>query len=74
MFVDLATMTTKAGRFWLSVPSRVGDPRAQTRLSGDLIAGLGEGDGRLVIDGVGIHAADEAHFIDDFGRVGQQTR
>ena len=50
----------------------VGDPGAQAGPAGDLVARLGEGDGRLVVDGVGIHAADEAHFVDHLGRVGQQ--
>ena len=50
----------------------VGDPGAQAGPAGDLVAGLHEGDGRLVVDGVGVHAADEAHVVDHLGRVRQQ--
>ena len=50
----------------------VGSPGAQARPAGDLVARLGEGDGRFVVDGVGVHAADETHFVDHLGRVRQQ--
>ncbi len=50
----------------------VRNPGTQAGPAGDLVARLGEGDGRLVVDGVGIHAADEAHFVDHLGRVRQQ--
>ena len=47
----------------------VGRPRPEARPAGDLVAGLHERDGRLVIDGFGVHAADEAHVVDHLRRV-----
>ena len=44
-------------------------PGAEARPAGDLVAGLHEGDGRLVVDGLGVHRADEAHVVDHLGRV-----
>ncbi len=52
----------------------VGRPRAEAGPAGDLIAGLHHGDGRLVVDGVGVHGADEAHVVHHLGRRGQQLR
>ena len=49
----------------------VGDPGAEAGAAGDLVAGLHVGDGGLVVDGLGVHRADEAHVVDHFGRVGQ---
>ncbi len=50
----------------------VGGPGAQAGPAGDLVAGLHGGDGRLVVDRLGVHRANEAHLIDHLGRVRQQ--
>src|SRR5262249_987021 len=45
---------------------------AEARPAGDLVAGLDVADGRLVVDGLGVHAADEAQVIDHAGGPRQQ--
>ena len=50
----------------------VADPRAHAGASGLLAAGLDEGDGRIVIDGVGVDGFDDGEVVDDFGGVRQQ--
>ncbi len=47
-------------------------PRPQAGPAGDLVARLHVADGRLVVDGLGLHAADEAHVVDHLGQVRQQ--
>ncbi len=50
----------------------VGGPCAEAGAAGDLVARLHVGDRRLVVDRLGVHAADEAHVVDHLGRVRQQ--
>ncbi len=50
----------------------IGCPGAQARFAGDLVARLHVRDRRLMVDRVGVHAADEAHVVDHLGRVRQQ--
>ena len=50
----------------------VGSPCAQARTAGNLVAGLHVADGRLVVDGLGVHAADEANVVDVLGQIRQQ--
>ena len=50
----------------------VADPRAHARPAGLLAAGLDEGDGRIVIDGVGVDRLDDGDVVDDLGGVRQQ--
>ena len=47
-------------------------PRAEARPAGDLVAGLHERDRRLVVDRLGVHAADEAQVVDHLRRPRQQ--
>ena len=50
----------------------IGQPRADRRASGDLETGLEERDGRVVVDRLGVHRADEAQLVGGLGRVRQQ--
>src|SRR3712207_8524262 len=43
-----------------------------TTLFRSLVAGLHATDGRLVVDGLGVHRADEAHVVDHLRRPRQQ--
>ena len=47
------------------------DPRAHARASRELIAGLEQRDGRIVIDRLGMHAAQDAKLIGDLGGIRQ---
>ena len=69
VFVGLATSTTNVGRFSFSEPRPYETHEPEARPAGDLVAGLHVGDGRLVVDRLGVHAADEAHVVDHLGRV-----
>jgi hypothetical protein len=50
----------------------VRDPRPEARAARDLVARLHVADGRLVVDGLGVHASNEAHIINHLRRVGEQ--
>ena len=62
------------GRFVIQRAEAVGSPGAEAGAAGDLVAGLHVGDGRLVVDGLGVHGADEAHVIHHLGRPGEAAR
>ena len=49
------------------------DPRAHARAARQLAAGLEERDGRIVIDGLGVHAAEDADLVGDVRGVRQQV-
>ncbi len=50
----------------------VADPRADRRAAGDLRAGLKERDRGVVVDGLGVHALDEAQLVGQRGGVRHQ--
>ena len=50
----------------------VAKPRAHARFSGLLLAGVDEGDGRVVVDGLGVHRFDDGDVIDDAGGVREE--
>ena len=54
------------------VTQTVGQPGAQTGPPRDLRAGQEKGDGRIVIDGLGMHGPDEAEVVGDLGGPGQE--
>ena len=65
-------MTTKAGRSSASRSQAVAEPGPQRRPAGLLRAGLDERDGRVVIDRLGVHRADDADVIDHAAGMRQQ--
>ena len=50
----------------------VAEPGADARPAGELGAGLEEGDGRVVVDRLGVHRLDEAEVVGDLRGVRQQ--
>ena len=50
----------------------VGEPRSHRWPSGLLVPRLKEGHGRIVVDGFGVHRADETQLVGDAGGVWQQ--
>ena len=50
----------------------IAQPRAQAGAPRLLAAGLQEGNGRIVVDGFGVHRFDESDVIDDGGRLREQ--
>ncbi len=53
-------------------PQPIGNPRTHAGASSELGAGHEERDGRIVVDGFGMHRLDKAQFVGDAGRVRQQ--
>ena len=50
----------------------VGHPRPGAGASGELAPGLDVGDGRVVVDGLGVDGLDDGEVIDHFRRMRQQ--
>ena len=50
----------------------VAEPGTETRPTCDLGPGLKEGDGRIMIDGLGVQRTDDAQVVGDLGSPGQQ--
>ena len=66
--------TTKPGRFVGFAAQAVRDPRAHARPAGDRRAGVHHRVGRIVIDLVGVHRADDADVVGDAADVRQAVR
>lgn len=62
----------EVGEVFIFGAKSVGKPGAHGRATRDLGAGLEEGDGGVVVDGLGIHRADEANLVADSGDVGEE--
>jgi hypothetical protein len=64
----------ESGHIFIFTSQAIAQPGAQAGAAGLLAAGLEEGDGRVVVDGFGMHGFYEAQVIHHFGRVGHQVR
>lgn len=62
----------EVGEVFIFRTESVGEPGAHGWSAGDLGAGLEEGDGGVVVDGLGVHRADEANLVADAGDVGEE--
>ena len=65
-------MTTNAGRSWFSLPSPYDTHEPMLGPAGKLSPGLEKRDGRVVVDRLGVHRADEAKLVGDLRRERQQ--
>ena len=61
-----AVQDNKGGQVFICTAETVAGPSTKAGASGLLMAGLEKGDRWIVIDGLGMHRADEAHFVDNF--------
>ena len=62
----------KCGKVVGEISKAIGQPRSHARLAGLLGTRVDERDGRIVVDGLGVHALDDRDPIDDRGHVRQQ--
>ena len=62
----------KGGKILVIAPQAVIDPRADTGAARELRPGLEKSDGRVVIDGLGLHRPDDAEVVHDFRGVREQ--
>lgn len=62
----------EVGKVFVFGSEAVGKPGSHGGAAGDLRTGLKEGDGGVVVNGLGIHRADEADVIGNPGDVGEE--
>ena len=63
----------EGGQVGVFAAETVGKPGADGGAAGELEAGLEEGDGRVVIDGLGVHRANHADVIGHAGKVREEV-
>ena len=63
----------KVGEIGIVGAEAVGKPRPEAGTSRDLRASLDEGDGGIVIDGIGVDIAHDANIVSDFLRPGEEV-
>ena len=61
----------EGGQIFVEAPQAITHPRPDARTSRHLIARLHGANGRLVVDGLGVHGTDEAQVIGHLARPGQ---
>ncbi len=62
----------EVGEVFIFGSKAVGKPGSHGGSTGDLRAALEEGDGGIVVDGLGVHRADEADVVGEAGDVGEE--
>ena len=62
----------EGGQVGVPAAEPVAHPRAHARPAGDHRAGLEQHRSRVMVDGLGVHALDHAHVVDDMGQVVQR--
>ena len=62
----------EGGKVLIGGTQPIAHPRTKTGPTGNLRPGLEEGDGRIVVDGLGVQRADDAQVIGHLGCPGQQ--
>ena len=68
----LGNENDERGEILIERAEAVAGPRSQAGAAVELVAGLHVGDRRLVVDRLGVHAANEAHLVGHARRVGKQ--
>ena len=63
---DFAVEHHKGREIFAGVAESVAGPRAEAGATRLLVAGLEKCDGGVVVDGLGVHRANEAHIVGDF--------
>ena len=58
---------------FIHAPQTIGNPRAHARRTGKLRARIDEGDPGIVVDRLGVHGADDRHFVGNPGGVGKEV-